>query len=246
MAHTEEAMFKEQLLSMSEETTGATTESTTAAESAMPTPDATVQSAITDPSATSSPAENAAASALPAAPATADTATGADTPDVDPMDLAMQQMPPLNEIEVPGSESGGNNGGRGGGRGGRNARYSQDSSEPRAGQVVTGTVVHIDNDGVLVDVGMKSEGLIRPNELSREPVQNVEDLVKVGDKIDVFVMEPERDGTLLLSKKRADFEKAWDKVQEALADGRTIQAMVNDRKTPIQKQLGRNIRRIRK
>jgi predicted RNA-binding protein with RPS1 domain len=144
------------------------------------------------------------------------------TVEIDPMELAMQQMPPLDEIEVPGNESEPRRSGRG--------SRSSDSSELRPGQVVTGTVVHIDHEGVLVDIGMKSEGLIRPNELSREPINSAEDVVAVGDRIEVLVLDPEgRDGNVLLSKKRADFEKAWDKVQEALGDGRTLQAMVSDR-----------------
>ena len=98
------------------------------------------------------------------------------------------------------------------------------------GDVVTGTVVHIDKDGVLVDVGAKSEGIIRPNELSREPYDNIEDIVKVGDDVKVVVIGRDReDGVLLLSKKRADFEKAWDKVIEALNSGAILHAMVTER-----------------
>lgn len=143
----------------------------------------------------------------------------------------LEQMPPLDEIEVPGSEQEPRRGGGGGGGRGRGRRNNdEDADGLRAGQLVSGTVVHIDSEGVLVDVGMKSEGLIRPNELSREPVANMEDVVKVGDKIDVIVLDPEgKDGNVLLSKKRADFERAWDKVQEALVDGRILTAMVDDR-----------------
>lgn len=98
------------------------------------------------------------------------------------------------------------------------------------GDVVTGTVVHIDKDGVLVDVGAKSEGIIRPNELSREPYDNIEDVVKVGEDVKVVVIGRDReDGVLLLSKKRADFEKAWDKVIEALTSGQILHAMVTER-----------------
>jgi 4-hydroxy-3-methylbut-2-enyl diphosphate reductase len=98
------------------------------------------------------------------------------------------------------------------------------------GDVVRGRVVHIDREGVLVDVGTKSEGLIPPNELSREPGRSLESLVKVGDHIDVYVMDiDDQEGNLILSKKRADFEKAWDRVMEAQTEGRTIQAMVTDR-----------------
>ncbi|MDQ2686829.1 MAG: S1 RNA-binding domain-containing protein, partial [Armatimonadota bacterium] len=97
------------------------------------------------------------------------------------------------------------------------------------GDVVTGTVVHIDKDGVLVDVGSKSEGIIRLNELSREPFDRVEDVVKVNDEVKVVVIGRTDDGQLLLSKKRADFEKAWDKVIEAMNDGTILHAMVSER-----------------
>src|SRR6185503_15496326 len=96
--------------------------------------------------------------------------------------------------------------------------------------VVSGVVVHIDREGVLVDVGTKSEGLIPPNELSREPGMSVDDIVKIGDRIDVYVLETDdQEGNLILSKKRADFEKAWDRVIESQGDNRTINAMVTDR-----------------
>jgi len=97
------------------------------------------------------------------------------------------------------------------------------------GDVVIGTVVHIDKDGVLVDVGSKSEGIIRPNELSREPYDNIEDVVKVNDEVKVVVIGRTDEGQLLLSKKRADFEKAWDKVIEALNSGVLLHAMVTER-----------------
>ena len=98
------------------------------------------------------------------------------------------------------------------------------------GDVVRGIIVHIDREGVLVDVGTKSEGLIPPNELSREPGMNVDDIVKVGDRVDVYVLETDdQEGNLILSKKRADFEKAWDRVIESQGENRTINAMVTDR-----------------
>lgn len=97
------------------------------------------------------------------------------------------------------------------------------------GDVVVGTVVHIDKDGVLVDVGSKSEGIIRPNELSREPYENIEDVVQVNEPVKVVVIGRTEEGQLLLSKKRADFEKAWDKVIEALNSGVLLHAMVTER-----------------
>jgi predicted RNA-binding protein with RPS1 domain len=182
---------------MSDETTGVTTPEATALPETPATDETT---------ATPTPAPNGtAASAASAAASAPEMAAGED----------LEQMPPLDEIEVPGGEV--------------NDRYGS-GSELRQGDLVTGTVVHIDHEGVLVDVGAKTEGLIRPNELSREPVQNMEDVVKVGDRIEVLVLEPEgRDGNMLLSKKRADFEKAWDRVQESLKTGETLTAMVTDR-----------------
>ena len=107
--------------------------------------------------------------------------------------------------------------------------YESMFKELAEGDVVIGTVVHIDKDGVLVDVGSKSEGIIRPNELSREPYDNIEDVVKVNEEVKVVVIGRTDEGQLLLSKKRADFEKAWDKVIEALNSGVLLHAMVTER-----------------
>jgi ribosomal protein S1 len=112
--------------------------------------------------------------------------------------------------------------------GGMSMAYGETFRPLQEGAVVTGTVVHIDREGVLVDVGTKSDGLIPPNELSRDP--NSQDVVKIGQKVDVYVMDvDDQEGNLILSKKRADFEKAWDRVIEAHQEGRTIHAMVTDR-----------------
>ncbi|MHB0999352.1 MAG: 30S ribosomal protein S1 [Armatimonadota bacterium] len=114
--------------------------------------------------------------------------------------------------------------------GGSHVDYSRTFRSLAEGDLVSGVVVHIDKEGVLVDVGTKSEGIIRPGELAVGHVQSVEDIVSVGDRIDVIVIQSENeDGNLVLSKKRADFEKAWERVQQAHVDGRTLNAMVTDR-----------------
>lgn len=108
--------------------------------------------------------------------------------------------------------------------------YSRTFRSLQEGDVVKGVVVHIDKEGVLVDVGTKSEGIVRPNELSRQSNLQPEDVVSVGDKIDVYVIQSEdQDGGLVLSKKRADFERAWERVEEAYSSGKTLMAMVSDR-----------------
>ncbi len=110
------------------------------------------------------------------------------------------------------------------------ADYSESFKGLTVGDVVEGTVVHIDREGVLVDVGTKSEGIIRPGELTRDQSLEPEEVVSVGEKIKVYVVEPEgHDGGPVLSKKRADFENAWDRVEKAYADGGVLKAMVTDR-----------------
>lgn len=112
------------------------------------------------------------------------------------------------------------------------SQYDRSFRQLREGDVILGTVMRVDREGVLVDVGAKSEGIIRLNELSRDPGANAnpESVVSVGERIKVYVLEPEnQDGNPILSKKRADFEQAWDKVQQARESGETITAMVTDR-----------------
>jgi len=98
------------------------------------------------------------------------------------------------------------------------------------GQVTRGVVVHIDREGVLVDIGMKSEGLIPLNELSRDAGRRPDQIVKVGDEVDVYVLKTDSDeDQVTLSKRRADFERAWDRVIDAQRKGDTIIAMVTER-----------------
>ncbi|MDQ7849700.1 MAG: S1 RNA-binding domain-containing protein [Armatimonadota bacterium] len=95
-------------------------------------------------------------------------------------------------------------------------------------QIVKGTVVRVDSEGVLVDVGAKSEGLIPPRELARRG-EGPEEL-HVGDRIDVMVMRVEgEEGNILLSKKRADFQRAWERIVEAHRSGKILHAMVVDK-----------------
>jgi 4-hydroxy-3-methylbut-2-enyl diphosphate reductase len=95
-------------------------------------------------------------------------------------------------------------------------------------QIIQGTVVRVDNEGVLVDVGAKSEGIVPLSELSRQGAQSAP--VNVGDRIDVMVMRVEgEEGTIVLSKRRADFEAAWRRVADAKDTGKVLHAMVVDK-----------------
>jgi len=94
-------------------------------------------------------------------------------------------------------------------------------------QIITGTVVRVDTEGVLVDVGAKSEGLIPAQEMSRSGAAPG---VHVGDRIDVMVLRTEGDeGNIILSKRRADVEMAWRRIQDAQQTGAILHAMVVDK-----------------
>src|SRR3979490_1343594 len=95
------------------------------------------------------------------------------------------------------------------------------------GDVVNGRVVRIDKDEVLVDIGYKSEGVIPSNELSiRKSVDPAEE-VELGEEVDALVLTKEdRDGRLILSKKRARFEKAWRRIEAAAESGEPVEGQV--------------------
>src|ERR1700748_1854233 len=95
------------------------------------------------------------------------------------------------------------------------------------GDVVTGIVVRIDNDEVLVDIGYKSEGVIPNNELSIRRSVNPRDEVEIGEEVDALVLQKEDpDGRLILSKKRARFEKAWRRIEAAAEAGEPVEGGV--------------------
>src|ERR671933_482819 len=95
------------------------------------------------------------------------------------------------------------------------------------GEVVHGTVVRVDKDEVLVDIGYKSEGVIPVAELSIRRSVNPADEVSIGEQIDALVMTKEdAEGRLILSKKRARFELAWKKIEEAAESGDPVTGKV--------------------
>jgi small subunit ribosomal protein S1 len=95
------------------------------------------------------------------------------------------------------------------------------------GDVVSGRVVRIDNDEVLVDIGYKSEGVIPSNELSIRKSVDPHDEVELGEEVDALVLTKEdQDGRLIMSKKRARFEKAWRRIEAAAESGEPVEGTV--------------------
>jgi small subunit ribosomal protein S1 len=114
--------------------------------------------------------------------------------------------------------------------GGEDAEYTQDEIDEMInlydetmqqldrGEILPGTVVKITPTDVLVDVGLKSEGIIPIHEFT-EPLN-----IKVGDTIEVYLEELEdQEGLLVLSKQRADFIKVWDKIKDAYNSGDIVE-----------------------
>lgn len=83
------------------------------------------------------------------------------------------------------------------------------------GDIVEGTVVKVDHDEVLLDIGYKTEGVIPSRELSIKHDVDPGEVVEVGDEVDALVLTKEdKDGRLILSKKRAQYERAWGTIEE--------------------------------
>jgi small subunit ribosomal protein S1 len=105
--------------------------------------------------------------------------------------------------------------------------YESTFPEINEGQVVHGTVVRVDKDEVLVDIGYKSEGVIPTAELSIRRSVNPADEVALGEEIDALVLTKEdAEGRLILSKKRARFELAWKRIEAAAESGEPVDGRV--------------------
>jgi len=99
------------------------------------------------------------------------------------------------------------------------------------GQLVSGIVVKIDRDEVLLDIGYKSEGVIPSRELSIRNDVNPAEVVSMGESIEALVLTKEdKEGRLVLSKKRAQYERAWGDIEakkeaEAVVEGPVIEVV---------------------
>jgi len=81
----------------------------------------------------------------------------------------------------------------------------------------------VDRDEVLLDIGYKSEGVIPSKELSIRQDVDPSEVVKVGDHIEALVLQKEdKEGRLILSKKRAQYERAWSRIEDIMKSGQTI------------------------
>ena len=108
-----------------------------------------------------------------------------------------------------------------------NAMIDGTLTEFDEGDLVDGTVVKIERDEVLVDIGFKSEGVIPARELSIRKDADPSDIVNLGDSIEALGLQKEdKDGRLILSKKRAEYERAWISVEEKFKAGEIVSGEV--------------------
>src|SRR6476619_4476359 len=105
--------------------------------------------------------------------------------------------------------------------------YDRTLTNFNEGDVVSGTVVRVDKDEILVDIGYKSEGVIPISELSIRRSVNPDEEVALGDTIDALVLQKEdADGRLILSQQRARLEQAWRRIEAAAESGEPVEGLV--------------------
>ena len=94
---------------------------------------------------------------------------------------------------------------------------------------VQGVVERITPNEVFVDVGRKQAGVVKFDELTNDPNAKIEDLVKVGDTLDLLIMRTnDQEGVIMLSKKRIDALKGWDTIVEASESNEVLTGTVTD------------------
>ncbi|MGE5679547.1 MAG: 30S ribosomal protein S1 [Bacillota bacterium] len=101
------------------------------------------------------------------------------------------------------------------------ALYSQSFKDVKEGEIVRGKIVSIQGDNVILDVGFKSEGTIPKSEFTAN------DEIKLGQEVEIVIESVEdQEGNLVLSKKRADFLRIWNKIMSAYDTGEILQGKI--------------------
>ncbi len=104
--------------------------------------------------------------------------------------------------------------------------YENTLSEIEEKEIVTGIVVSVDDKYVIVDIGFKSEGIVPVNEFSNKVLENLQP----GDEVEVFLDRVEdREGQLILSRRKADILQAWENLEEAYETGEVIEGHIKRR-----------------
>lgn len=144
---------------------------------------------------------------------------GASTPDW----IIKEVISKMEEINKETGSMGNENPGEG------EIEYEGTFADIKEDSVIDGTVVKISNNEVLVNVGYKSDGIIPLNELSNTLFENPGEIIKVGDRIKVYVLKLEdKEGNLILSKKRADAINAWSQIEESFEKNEVVEGVITE------------------
>lgn len=104
--------------------------------------------------------------------------------------------------------------------------YEDTLNEIEEKEIVTGRVVSVDEDYVVVDIGFKSEGMVQTNEFPNDVVEELEP----GDEVDVFLDQVEdQEGQLILSRRKADILHAWETIERASETGEIVEGYIKRR-----------------
>jgi len=105
--------------------------------------------------------------------------------------------------------------------------YEETIKSFEEGDIVAGKVVQVDKDEVLLDIGYKSEGVIPARELTIKHDIDPRQIVNIGDEIEALVTQKEdKEGRLILSKKKAQYERAWGQIEKVMSDDGVVNGTV--------------------
>ena len=105
--------------------------------------------------------------------------------------------------------------------------YDETIKSFEEGDIVAGKVVQVDKDEVLLDIGYKSEGVIPARELTIKHDIDPRQVVNIGDEIEALVTQKEdKEGRLILSKKKAQYERAWGQIEKVMNDDGVVDGTV--------------------
>ena len=113
-----------------------------------------------------------------------------------------------------------------------NSEAAQGAREVSRGDIVSGTVVFVGNEGIAVDVGAKIEGTIPLSQISDEALtlEQAQEMFKPGDKVDAYVVRSDiPNGVIVLSKKRAEQDRGWRKLQQVFETNGSIPVMIDEK-----------------
>jgi 4-hydroxy-3-methylbut-2-enyl diphosphate reductase len=107
--------------------------------------------------------------------------------------------------------------------------YEKTMRNVNSGDTVKGSVIMVTDDEVMVNIGYKSDGIIKKEEYTWEPDVNLKDIVKAGDELEVVVVSiNDGEGNVVLSKKRFDAEKNWHKIEAAFNENAPLEGYVKE------------------